>query len=246
MNKTPPPTPGLPPIIPPPIPTPPRPKSRLPLVIALVLGVVVLVASPFVVGLFLAGLRLNSNPSSATSGEAAFREANRQIIANRGTVAFGNNPEAITLARDYSRSLKILRDGFFTEGNKNAYSMAKGEFLTYCQLNGDACVFLVHVPELRRFTRDAKESLTELAWINAQAVLKAGTSPPPSTVAVGVKGAMLYEAILIGDFVPEPQGKSDGIKTRGSGIQANELLFPFFAVEDETPREEPKVDALEK
>jgi len=174
------------------------------------------------------GLWLKDHPRQVASGEAAFREANRQIIGNRGTVAFGNSSEAISLAQDYSKSLKILRDGFFTEGKKGAYSVSKGDFLTYCQWNGDSCVFLVHVPELRRFTTDAKKSLTELAWINAQSVLKASTQKPPKTVVVGVKGAVLYEAVLVGDFISDPKGK-DGVRTRGSGISGTELLYPFFA-----------------
>ena len=97
----------------------------------------------------------------------------------------------------------------FSEGKKDAYSISKGEFLTYCQLNADSCVFLVHVPELRRFTIDAKKSMCTLAWANAQSILKARINSPPRTLAVGVKGAVLYESIMIGNPVPGP-GQGDG------------------------------------
>ena len=80
----------------------------------------------------------------------------------------------------------------------------------------------------------AKQSLTELAWMNAQSVLQAKTQHPPKTVVVGVKGVLLYEAILIGDFVPEPAARDDGIRTRSSGIMDEKLFFPFFAPEAES------------
>ena len=170
-----------------------------------------------------------SHPRQVQPGEAEFREANRQIIANKGMLGFGNTREAELLAQEYSKSLKIMRENLFTEGKKGALSMSKGEFLTFCQWNGDSCVFLVHVPELRRFTSEAKQSLTELAWINAQAVLKTKTRPPPKTVVVGVKGALLYESILVGDFIAEPAPGVDGIKTRGSGVSDTAIFHPFFA-----------------
>src|SRR5688572_21630744 len=229
MSNMPPPIPGLPPIIPAPN-SPPRPsKNRFPLAAKLVLAGFSLFVAFFAFRLVQFGLHLKNNPTPKVPGEAEFREANRLIIANRGTTAFGNNPEAVALAAEYGQGLKRLREGFFTEGNKDAFSMATGEFLTYCQWNGDSCVFLVHVPELRRFTSDAQKSLVELAWINAQSVLKAGKRPPPKSVAVGVKGALLYEAILIGEFIADPQTEGDGVKAHSSGLQDTKLFFPFFA-----------------
>jgi hypothetical protein len=177
---------------------------------------------------------VREHPVQESPGQAEFREADRQIIANKGTVAFGNNREGISLARDYSTSMKLLRENLFTAGKKNAFSMAQGEFLTYCHLNTTNCVFLVHVPELRRFTGDAKKAMADLAWNNAQSVLKANLGSPPKQIAVGVRGALLYDVILIGEFVPEPKGDEDGIKTRidGAPLQALRVLYPFFAAEE--------------
>jgi len=163
-------------------------------------------------------------------GQAAFDNANRQIISGREGVAFGNSAEAQGLAREYSKTLKILRETFFTKGNKDAFSISKGEFLTYCHVDDDSCVFLVHVPELRHFVSDAKTSLADLAWMNAQSILQTKLAHPPKTLALGVKGALLYDAILIGDYVSEPTNApgGDGIKTRGSGLDGMKLLYPFF------------------
>jgi len=95
-------------------------------------------------------------------------------------------------------------------------------------MSNDSCVFLVHVPDLRRFKSDVKKSLADLAWINAQSVIKTTLSSPPATVVVGIKGAAWYDTILIGDFIDDPATQGDGIKTRGSGIKDIQLLYPFF------------------
>ena len=236
MNNQPPPLPGGPPALPP-QPQPELPKRRgMPLIAKISLLIAVVVASFIAFRVVQFAKYMKEHPRHAVPGELEFREANRQIIGNKGTVSFGNNGEAVSLASDYSKSLKILREGFFTEGKKNAFSISKGEFLTYCQWNGDSCAFLVHVPEFRRFTSDAKKSLTDLAWMNAQSVLAASKQPPPKTIAVGVKGAVLYETVLIGNFVSDPQ-KGDGIITqRASGISGTALLYPFFAVKDKSTK----------
>jgi hypothetical protein len=171
---------------------------------------------------------VRTHPQAALPGELEFREANKQIIADPNTVVFGNSEAALALAKQYSTSLKIMRDKMFTKGDQTALGSLEGDFLTYCQSNEDSCVFLVHVPELRRFTEEAKESLANLAWINAQSVLQANTRRPPKTVVVGVKGLLLYDNILIGDYVADPQPGKDGIKTRGSGLADMKLLYPYF------------------
>lgn len=228
MSNVPPIIPNLPPVIPP-------KKSRLPIVLILALGIPLLAFTGFLGYRVVQFVRYaREHPRLQSPGEAAFREANRQIIANNGTINFGNNREAQTLAADYAASLKILRNGFFTQGKKDAFSITKGDFLTYCHLETNTCVFLVHVPELRRFDGEAKKSLANLAWLNAQSVLKSKLTNPPPTIAVGIKGAVLYDAILIGDFISDPKD-GDGVRTRGSGLEGTKLLHPFFG-EESSPR----------
>ena len=55
---------------------------------------------------------------------------------------------------------------------------------------------------------------------------------------------MLYEAILIGDFVADPQSEGDGIKTRGSGLQDTKLFFPYFVSQEEAPASVLETDKL--
>lgn len=230
MNSIPPPLPAVPPVIPPIISRPPQ-KFRIPWFVKVIFVLVALFFGFLGFPVVQLALHVRDNPIAKAPGEAEFREANRVIIANRGTVAFGNNAAAIALAERYGTDLKLLRESLFTEGKEGAYSLAKGEFLTFCHRTETTCVFLVHVPELRRFTEEAKQSLVELAWLNAQAVLKNSAEPPPATVAIGVKGAVLYEAIWVGKFDPDAPGVDGGVETRTAGLEGTRLLYPFFAAD---------------
>jgi len=226
---SPPPIPRLTPIMPPLPSIPAKKKPARNWAVIVILFVVVAVAGfvGYRVVQFVHYVR--THPSSAQPGEVEFREANGEIIAGKAGEVFGNSDEARQLAAEYSKSFKILRDNFFTKGGGTVLGGLEGDFLTYCQLNDDSCVFLVHVPELRKFTGDAKKSLTDLAWMNAQSVLQAATNSPPKTVVVGVKGLLLYDAIMIGDYVADAQPGKDGIRTRGSGLKDMEMFYPFFA-----------------
>ena len=166
-----------------------------------------------------------------------FREANQEIIAGHASAGFGNNAEARVLAEEYSKSLKVFRDKLLTKGDPTAIGSLEGDFLTYCQLNDDSCVFLVHVPELRQFTDEAKKTITDMAWVNAQGVVAQGlieakVKRPPKTVVVGVKGLMLYDAILIGDYTGNLGAR--GITSRGSGLEDMKLFYPYFAPKTES------------
>ena len=249
MHDEPPPLPGAtPPSEPPPLPSSPRPQGTLrysaippppPNVteqqrrfsrpLAIVLVFIVAFAGFMGFRLFQLAAYQREHPRLQSPAEAAFHAADRQIVGGRQGIATGNSPEAVALARQFSTSLKAVRTELFTKGREGALSLTNGEFITYCQLRSDACVFLVHVPELRRFTGEAKESLAELAWENAQEVLQEHATSPPRTVAVGLKGAFLYNAILIGDYVADDTDPLEAIKTHGSGFKDVPLLYPFFA-----------------
>jgi hypothetical protein len=218
-----------PPLIPPPPPVIPRRMNRFVYWTLIVIAGLSIAFAGFMAFRLVQLVRyVQQHPRQTAPGEAEFREANRLIITGHGTTSFGNTEEARALAKTYSTSLKILREGFFTKGHRGALTELEGEFVTYCQLNQDSCVFLVHVPGLRGFEGDAKRSLAELAWMNAQSVIQAKSARKPGTVVVGVKGLMLYDTILIGDYVANPKPGQDGIRTRAGGLEEMKLLYPFF------------------
>ena len=165
--------------------------------------------------------------SSNTPGKAAFTEANRLITRNEGSIAFGNTPEGIAIASDFSRSMKSLQALGFKGGRENGYSASKHEFLTYCDLRPTQCIILVHVPELRRYTAEAKDTLCNLCWMRVQAALrnqKAGTNG--MKVVIGVRGIAIYDRVMTGTYVAEATEGNDGLAS--SARYSEELLYSYF------------------
>jgi hypothetical protein len=79
------------------------------------------------------------------------------------------------------------------------------------------------VPEYRRFSGEAKEVPAKLAWKTAQEVVRE-TLPENAGLAVGLKGVVLYGAVMIGRV-----GKSDGeaVEPDGTGSEKKRPV-PFF------------------
>lgn len=181
-----------------------------------------------IVGFAIFGVtRLPAVLDLRVSADSDSRERSALVVAelnirsnDSGQTGFGNTPEAKALADDFARKMKILRESLFTgeaEGGQSG-----GEFLTHCEMNQDRCAFIVHVPGLRKFNDEAKESLCEIAWTIAHTVLTDSDLPGGSRLAVGVKGVVLYEDIMIGDYLRE------GDSAEPSSGTGSDRLKPFF------------------
>lgn len=170
-------------------------------------------------------------------GEAQFTLANRQIEMNRGNAAFGNSPKAVMVAERFSSNMKKLRGVLFQGGKQEGLSLSHHEFLTCCELQETQCALIVHVPELRRFTDSAKASLGTLAWFTAQQALQGeGVGRPGMKVAVGLRGIVLYDRVLMGTFTPDLSGSTNGPSETITGSHPEERLFPWFqSAEAPTP-----------
>jgi len=157
-------------------------------------------------------------------GEAELWAAETFIRAYETSEASGNTPDAVAFADQFSRSLRVSRQFMFTEGKAGSMSLSKGRFLTYCFLRDDSAAVLVHVPELRRYTDDAKLTLEEYAWglVTSYAASK---HPEVKKLALGVKGALDYSAIITGHVNDAEPLK--GIEIRHP-VTSSKPLWPFF------------------
>jgi hypothetical protein len=171
----------------------------------------------------------------ATPGEDAFKAANRAIIRFRGKNGLGNTPAAEGLAVRLARGFQQAREVEFSEGNKDAFSISGHQFVAYCRLNRDSCVFLVHVPELRRFTDEARTALADRAWIVAHELVQEARLPADARLVVGMKGTVNYEAIYIGGIGNQSEPLQD-VKQQDRGFDLNKvrILHPFFADAEST------------
>ena len=171
---------------------------------------------------------MEGSTAGTAPGESAFQDANRLIGSDHGTEAYGNTLKAEKLAADFAAGVKLGRQLGVEAGKKPAISLSNGKFLTYCHLNADSCAFMVHVPELRKFSQDAKDYMAEIAW--GVAVMQARElQPQPKRLAVGIRGALLYDIVLEG-HVPAAgvEAKGDGIEQRHSGFSPEKFLAAYF------------------
>lgn len=175
------------------------------------------------VALLLTGCKPRT-PSVKQPGEAQFREANRQIIRLKDKAAMGNCPLAEQLAADFGTSVTELRNQAIEKGHDDRLSLSHGQMLVFCQLTETHCAFLVHVPELRKFTGKAQQVMTAICWTSAQEVLRA-KQIKREHLAVGMKGVMLYESILVGRSVDDPSAEESGMGERTDSMNS---LYPFF------------------
>lgn len=127
---------------------------------------------------------------------AAFQAANNLLAGTSQGLAHGNSPTAQTLAESLSSRLKEASSkGIERRGSAPVISLTKGNFLTYCLLTQERCVFLVHVPGLRNYSSEAKEFITEAAWAAAMDI----TSPYRSDLrilAIGTRGLLQYDRVI--------------------------------------------------
>jgi hypothetical protein len=161
-------------------------------------------------------------------GQTEFRSAENHIRRG-GTPAAGNSAESVPLAGQMSRMMKILRDLGVEKSEKSSALDAKDEFRTYCWLTETKCVFLVHVPELRRFSPEVKEMLGRAAWNSAQGILSTHNAGKPGMqLAVALRGIAAYDRVLIGNYNPDDSDELTEDYQVRQGIGSERELYSWF------------------
>ena len=148
--------------------------------------------------------------------ELAFDAANSKLMFYEGQEAFGNTPEAKEAAARFASRLKLVRELAFSKGKEGGVSLSEGHFITHCEIRGSRAAFIVHVPELRRYTTDAQAALARLAWTSARGSLPEGSAV--QELAVGLRGVALYDTVMVGR-VSDEQGRTSSLVKD---------LHPFF------------------
>ncbi|MGI8980227.1 MAG: DUF4190 domain-containing protein [Pirellulaceae bacterium] len=174
-------------------------------------------------------------PFDANAPSERLKAAERKINTDNEGIAHGNSPAAKALAEKYAKTMKELREAFFTKG-KGGPSLSGGNFVTYCELHDGRCAFVTHVPEYRKFEGDAKESLAEIAWEAAQMTV-ADSLAEGDDLGVGLKGVVLYGKVMVGRVTIAGDEKR-GLEHESKSDEAR--LEPFFEIDpEEVPKDPP-------
>jgi hypothetical protein len=149
-------------------------------------------------------------------GQEAFNVANSFVNVHKGTVADGNTKQARDLAAVYSRELESRVRESFTGFKDSPLSMSDNKHLVYCHLSDEQVVFLVHVPELRRYEGDVRADLRVLAWETA-CELTTGEEIP---LVLGLRGAMVFESRM--------SGANTDARPTVKKSASNRSFYPYF------------------
>ncbi|MDA3963037.1 MAG: hypothetical protein PF961_19810 [Planctomycetota bacterium] len=166
-------------------------KKRSGGLIGLVLVLLVIVGG----GLFLSSI--DSTPK--TPEEAAFREANAKIGSHKDRVAFGNGEQSVKVAQDFTKSVRALDKVLFTGQKERSFSLTDENFLTYVQNGKNGVLFLVHVPQFKRYKNDVREALAKMCWIGAQSSCESNAIQPEN-LCIALRGSVFFGAIAEGRF----------------------------------------------
>jgi len=164
-------------------------------------------------------------PSKPVAGEQELTDANSHLttMASKQIPADGNSAAAQKVAASVGPLLQKIIEQAFTGGRPGLGEMyQKRSVVVYCELREDQVAFLMAVPELRHYKGEALTALKEFAWLSAQkAIENSDLKNKNIKLAVGLKGAIFYGPILIGQSTGAPTTEVEGM----SGMKS---LYPFF------------------
>lgn len=141
-------------------------------------------------------------------GYTPFKQAERFVGRWEGVEGRGNTPKATQAAVSFSTMLKEYRALAISETKSKKSKSNKDHFVTWCEVQGNRCLFIVHVPDLRRFEDDAKTAIGEGAWYAAQISSKLLGLPADAELAVAVRGDVLYDRLITGRYVANSDSES--------------------------------------
>lgn len=106
----------------------------------------------------------------------------------------GNTREAITLGGEF----KVVMDATIHTGYRPGIGLGASappaKIQVYCERHKDRCLFLVRIPDLKRYSTKAKGTLLKVSWSLASSLLK----KDEVELAVVLKGGFLTEGVLRG------------------------------------------------
>ncbi len=195
--------------------------------ISTAIAVPLLVLAP----IWIIALTSDSSRSRAASSPeyANFREGNAIINHYQGSSGYGNTPKAVDVAEAFTKLIKKRRNLMFAAAQPGRISAGTADFVSCCELYDSQCAIIVNVPDLRQFDSEAKRALGDVAWGSAQEALREkGVARPGMKLAVGLRGVLMYDRVLIGNVVTNADVTDTGLIETVTGSEVEQRLYPFF------------------
>ena len=174
-----------------------------------ILGILALIGLLSWIGFLVLRPREPEVPKSPA--QIAYEQANSLIGSSRAESGSGSTPEEKSAAKIMAAGAAAFREMTIEKGSGRSRGIfqnvakaadAKG-FTAYCKRKGDEVLFLLHVPDLRKFTDGAKEQMAENAWAAALQAVSTMPDPKPKKMAVATRGILSYDRLIKGNVIEE-------------------------------------------
>jgi hypothetical protein len=171
-----------------------------------------LISAGLIFGTFVA-ISIFSPKTPRGPGADALNEAESHLKGKTtgGYGASESEREAATVTAEIAQSLRTsgiaASSGSSGRGKSGLFrravaGMDSDGFTCACSVRGDTAVFLIHVPDLRKFTDEAKVAMGQWSWAAARVGWSQIPEPRPAKLAVALKGALIYDRLLTGAAKP--------------------------------------------
>jgi hypothetical protein len=208
---------------PPPVPIPKGSNKR----IWIVVGSCVVALIGLIVAVSIRNFKRNNYVGIPGGSELV--AAQKSLINDRNGVALGNNSQAIQMASDLSEILADKRTILITGKDDPSRDLIHARFVVHCQFGRDRCAFLVHVPNITNYTAEAETAMAQVAFNEAQKLLRIANQPGMREVAVGLRGHDYYAVVLEGRYFPEMETPANAAREVSRHRFAEPELCRFFA-----------------
>ena len=170
-------------------------------------------------------------------GYTQFKQAESFVAQSKAANGHGNTAAATKAAGVFSNILNSFRTEAISSGDSTKKSADTKSMTTWCEVHDKRCLFIVRVPDLRRFTDGAKAALGEAAWLAAQVSARNLELPADTELAVAIKGVLLYDRMISGSLMADfDAGSPDAEELLESSIHetrtdssVDDRLIRYFA-----------------
>jgi len=205
-----------------------------------------------IVVLALAGVAVYKIMNMPKAPGAAELDAAEARLTGAKTHGVGDSSGEQKAAEALAQFSQEFRDAGITKGKssfgrgksglarKAAAGLDSDGFNALCTVRGNTAVFLLHVPDLRKFDDGAKDAMGKMAWFAARLGWMELPEPRPERICVGLKGIALYDRVLEGKAMPPSIGDdeeltmdkfSDGLQSTVTGkSEGQRKLAAYFLI----------------
>ncbi|MCB9701285.1 MAG: hypothetical protein H6711_05295 [Myxococcales bacterium] len=167
-------------------------------------------------------LSLAACSSEPKPGQREFDAASSQIASESSGKAFSGNTEAARARAELvSIAVTSLDRQLFAGQDEDKVMTRTESFMVYAQHGAEGVVFLIHVPQFKRYKDEVRETLVKAAWTAARGATADLRAKGPLRLGVGLRGSLLYGAVAVGDADGEPTIDI-------GGAVSTDALYPFF------------------